>query len=63
MSHPIAKNDGIRRGNMLQMLFSPNMPYRAKNRKFLKFQKKQKIPKILESGPAWAWDLGLPGLY
>ena len=47
MRHAIVENDGMPRGILLQRSVFPNMPYRAKNRKFRKLQKKsKKIPKI-----------------
>ena len=44
MRHAIVENDGMPRGILLQRSVFPNMPYRAKNRKFRKLPK---IPKIL----------------
>ena len=43
MRHAIVQNDRMPRGILLQRSVFPNMPYRAKNRKFRKLQKKQKI--------------------
>ena len=40
MRHAIVENDGMPRGILLQRSVFPNMPYRAKNRKFRKLQKK-----------------------
>ncbi len=45
MRHAIVENDGMPRGILLQRSVFPNMPYRAKNRKFRKLPKIKKIPK------------------
>ena len=66
MSHPIAKNDGMPRGILLQMSFSPNMPYRAKtSKKTYNFKRKHQKnhknpilgPLLLSAHVGWVYGI------
>ena len=52
MRHAIVENDGMPRGILLQRSLFPNMPYRAKNRKFRKLPKIKKNQKNCPGAPS-----------